>query len=384
MTDSNPFHTDADHTGQPDSNQTGYQPNYQQPGYPQPDWSQQPQPGTNGYAGGPTNPPTGPQYPSNPFMAAPAPQYDSPTPTDMPLDQPWYGCPPIEAVKRYFTKYATFSGRASRSEFWWVALFTTVVGIVLFMLTEASSAFGFLQFVWTVGTIVPSLAIGVRRLHDANHSGGWIAIPYALMIIGVVAAVASVMIGVLQVVGSLPYGYYDMDLEDMYYLSQFSQGRTALGNALAGMGTAVLLSLLAALAGFIVLVVLMALPSKHEGARFDRVATPMVQGYGMPAPMPGMPGAAGQPYQAGAPVNYSNYSAAPAAQPQPYQTPTAGQQPLNAYGEPATPMPQYGTPVTPVVPVTPTATDTPSTDIPTAPATSAAPHHTGLGRFERH
>ena len=43
-----------------------------------------------------------------------------------PLELPYYGAPPVEAVKRVFQKYAVFSGRASRSEYWWWALASAV------------------------------------------------------------------------------------------------------------------------------------------------------------------------------------------------------------------------------------------------------------------
>ncbi|RFA15894.1 hypothetical protein B7R22_05705 [Subtercola boreus] len=48
-----------------------------------------------------------------------------------PLWAPFYGAPFGAAVRRFFTKYATFSGRAGRAEYWWVALFTGVVSLVL-------------------------------------------------------------------------------------------------------------------------------------------------------------------------------------------------------------------------------------------------------------
>lgn len=367
MTDSNPFLTDADRTGQPEPNGQNTQPGYQQPAQPQqPAW-QQPEYGQPGYTGY-----SAPQYgspapgSSNPFTAGPtpgAPQYGAPT-ANVPLDQPWYGCPPVEAVKRFFAKYATFSGHASRSEFWWVFLFDVIVSIVLLMLQEVSGALGFLQFVWSVATIVPMLSISVRRMHDANHSGGWIAIPCVAMIIGGIAAFISAIIGVLQVIGSLPYEYRGADLEDLYYLSQYGYGQSPLASALASMGTAVLLSLLVMLAGAIAYIVLMVLPSKPEGMRFDRVATPMMQGYGMPAPMPGAAGqaapaypgapaapmygaAASQPFQPGMPAGYPGSPVAPmpGADPtaQTYQAPQATR-PLNAYGEPVPAAPQYETP----------------------------------------
>src|SRR5215207_11740727 len=54
-----------------------------------------------------------------------------------PLDLPHYGIGFVDAVKRGFRKYATFKGRASRSEYWWWTLFTFVVYLVLGLLTFA-------------------------------------------------------------------------------------------------------------------------------------------------------------------------------------------------------------------------------------------------------
>ena len=109
-------------------------------------------------------------------------------------------------MKRFFKKYATFSGRASRSEYWWWTLVYVVVGIILNILINAGSmttidgttagpgaGIGTLLLViWGLGTIVPSLALTVRRLHDSNKSGGLILlglIPFAGAIIRFVVAV---------------------------------------------------------------------------------------------------------------------------------------------------------------------------------------------------
>ena len=62
------------------------------------------------------------------------------------LDLPYYGIGFVDAVKRGFKKYATFTGRASRSEYWWWALFTftgyLVLGLLAFALGTATSRDG--------------------------------------------------------------------------------------------------------------------------------------------------------------------------------------------------------------------------------------------------
>jgi uncharacterized membrane protein YhaH (DUF805 family) len=104
-----------------------------------------------------------------------------------PLDLPYYGIGFVDAVKRGFKKYATFTGRASRSEYWWWALFTFIVylglGLLTFAIGTATSRDGgrtpgalaipliILFAVFLLGIIVPTLALSVRRLHDAGYSG---------------------------------------------------------------------------------------------------------------------------------------------------------------------------------------------------------------------
>lgn len=85
-----------------------------------------------------------------------------------------------EAVRAGLTKYATLVGRANRAEFWFFSLFTLIVGIVTGILDLA--IFGTtttvlpLQTIATLALLVPSFAISVRRLHDTDRSGWWLAL----------------------------------------------------------------------------------------------------------------------------------------------------------------------------------------------------------------
>lgn len=103
-----------------------------------------------------------------------------------PLWAPYYGAPIGAAVQRFFKKYTAFTGRASRSEYWWWTLVAAIVGIVLNILlttgisvdSEGVPVLGagyfvglILAIVWGLATIVPSIALTVRRLHDGNFSG---------------------------------------------------------------------------------------------------------------------------------------------------------------------------------------------------------------------
>tara|TARA_Y100001958_G_C20903890_1_gene324873 strand:+ start:117 stop:488 length:372 start_codon:yes stop_codon:yes gene_type:complete len=93
------------------------------------------------------------------------------------------------SIKTCFSKYATFSGRASRSEFWWFALFGLVGGIVttiidVMILAYSSEAYGPTNIIFNVITFLPYLAVGARRLHDINRSGWWQLI--TLTLIGII------------------------------------------------------------------------------------------------------------------------------------------------------------------------------------------------------
>ena len=72
-----------------------------------------------------------------------------------------------ESIEQCFKKYATFEGTASRSEYWWFALFLVVASMVLNMVSDS------LSLVFSLATIVPSIAAATRRLHDTDRSGWW-------------------------------------------------------------------------------------------------------------------------------------------------------------------------------------------------------------------
>jgi len=86
----------------------------------------------------------------------------------------WY----IGALK----KYAVFSGRAQRSEFWYFVLFNIIVSVVLSLIdrilgtTYGSAGAGILSSIYSLAVLIPSIAVAVRRLHDTDRSGWWILI----------------------------------------------------------------------------------------------------------------------------------------------------------------------------------------------------------------
>lgn len=131
-------------------------------------------------------------------------------PGNVPLSAPLYGASAPDAVTRFFKKYATFSGRASRSEYWWWELVNNIVTILFYLLLvlsdsngigEASSGtlIAFLWGVWLLATTVPGVALIVRRLHDANLSG-WMAF------LGLIPLAGGIILLVFALTGPDPEG----------------------------------------------------------------------------------------------------------------------------------------------------------------------------------
>jgi len=72
-----------------------------------------------------------------------------------------------QSIKLCFAKYADFNGRAKRPEYWWFFLFLFLLGAVTGAISEDLNA------IVALATLIPSLAVGARRLHDTNRSGWW-------------------------------------------------------------------------------------------------------------------------------------------------------------------------------------------------------------------
>lgn len=80
-----------------------------------------------------------------------------------------------DAVKSFFNNYATFSGRAPRSEYWYVILFCILAGFVGGILDGIVGA-GLFTGIFTLAILVPSFALVSRRLHDTDRSFWWFLI----------------------------------------------------------------------------------------------------------------------------------------------------------------------------------------------------------------
>lgn len=77
----------------------------------------------------------------------------------------------FEAVGACFSKFATFSGRARRAEYWWFTLFNVIVGLVLGF-AQGGAELGIADL-YSLVILLPSLAVSARRLHDTGRSGWW-------------------------------------------------------------------------------------------------------------------------------------------------------------------------------------------------------------------
>lgn len=80
-----------------------------------------------------------------------------------------------EAIKVCFQKAFVFSGRASRSEYWWFVLFSVLVGAVSGFVDLELSGFSALV---SLMLFFPSLAVAIRRMHDVKRSGWWVGSLY--------------------------------------------------------------------------------------------------------------------------------------------------------------------------------------------------------------
>jgi uncharacterized membrane protein YhaH (DUF805 family) len=120
---------------------------------------------------------------------------------------------PTAAISSVFRKYADFTGRAPRSEYWWFGLLIWVVlgGLALLQLIPTGIdrngyeshhfelVFMLAGPLLVIGVLLPAVAVLVRRLHDANFSG-WFAL------LGLIPAIGGIIVFVLTVLPSNPEG----------------------------------------------------------------------------------------------------------------------------------------------------------------------------------
>ena len=107
----------------------------------------------------------------------------------------WY----LDVLKN---KYATFSGRARRKEYWMFLLINLVVSVALALIDSligsvSESGMGLLSSVYSIGVLIPSLALSVRRLHDTGRTGWWV-------LISIIPVIGAVVLLVFMLLDSEP------------------------------------------------------------------------------------------------------------------------------------------------------------------------------------
>ena len=100
-------------------------------------------------------------------------------------------------------KYATFTGRSRRREYWFFILFYIIFAVALGFVdglvgtVDAASGLGVFSSIFLLATFIPSISVAVRRLHDTDRSGWW-------LLIGLVPLVGSIVILVFTLLDGTP------------------------------------------------------------------------------------------------------------------------------------------------------------------------------------
>ncbi len=105
-----------------------------------------------------------------------------------------------DAISDGFSKYATFTGRSSRSAYWWWTLFYVLIIIATSIVDAAIESQVLSALAW-LALIIPNLAVLVRRLHDTDHSGWW-------ALIGLIPLVGAIVLIVFACTDSGPPNKY--------------------------------------------------------------------------------------------------------------------------------------------------------------------------------
>ncbi|MCW8329734.1 DUF805 domain-containing protein [Photobacterium sp. SDRW27] len=107
----------------------------------------------------------------------------------------WY----IHVLKNY----AVFKGRARRQEYWYFFLFNVIISIALAFIDSAmgnpgaGEGAGILGTIYSLAILIPSIAVGVRRLHDTDRSGWW-------MLLGIIPLIGALVLIYFFVLDSAP------------------------------------------------------------------------------------------------------------------------------------------------------------------------------------
>lgn len=193
------------------------------------------------------------------------------------------------AVSSALSKYATFSGRAGRPEFWWFTLFTLIVSIVSGV-ADTLLGIAFTNDLEVVNALtgllllLPSLSVTARRLHDTGRSGWWMLLPTVPAFV----AVGAVLLATVAFGGGFNLGPVEV-------------------------AVLVIPAALASIAGSIVLLVFLCFDSSPGANKFGPSTKPPMPGW--PTPYAGPGPSYGYGYGYGAPPPGSEYP--PPVQPYP-------------------------------------------------------------------
>ena len=99
-------------------------------------------------------------------------------------------------------KYAVFSGRARRKEYWLFVLFNIIIAVVLGVIEGLVGGPGVLSSLYILAVVIPSIAVTVRRLHDTNRCGWW-------LLVGLIPVVGAIVL--------LVFALQDSQAEDNQY-----------------------------------------------------------------------------------------------------------------------------------------------------------------------
>lgn len=129
-----------------------------------------------------------------------------------PLELPYYRAPFLPAMRRFFVKYFTFSGRAGRAEYWWSALVLFAFPLLVQLLNglttgdwrtvegiDFTSVPDSVVLLASIATTIPAFAVGWRRMHDVNKSGLWV-------LFGLIPVVGWVVFLIFSLMPAVPEG----------------------------------------------------------------------------------------------------------------------------------------------------------------------------------
>jgi uncharacterized membrane protein YhaH (DUF805 family) len=111
-----------------------------------------------------------------------------------------------DAIRSCFSQYVGFAGRARRSEFWYWVLFTILVSIVASLIDRvilrSTGNIGIVASLANLALLLPSLAVGARRLHDINRTGWW----QLISLIPIIGTIVLIVFWVQDSQGENKYG----------------------------------------------------------------------------------------------------------------------------------------------------------------------------------